>query len=207
MAKVLGQCRLIFKTLDWEADESFRSSSDMRRSQSASDFRASGGRGAPAKSKSSEDIYSRSQLEASAANKESFFSKRMAENKSKPEGLPPSQGGVIIRVVVVVEIDVFSVMSEGFGRLSIVAASAANVVQTGTMEFTSKVKEGGLDHTVSETVNVVASKTTDGQRTRGIMKGVMAIASQKVEEFTKEEASTWNQQNTNEGNGYYQNKG
>ncbi|KAH0880903.1 hypothetical protein HID58_068297 [Brassica napus] len=161
MAKVLGQCRLIFKTLDWEADESFRSSSDMRRSQSASDFRASGGRGAPAKSKSSEDIYSRSQLEASAANKESFFSKRMAENKSKPEGLPPSQGGVIIRVVVVVEIDVFSVMSEGFGRLSIVAASAANVVQTGTMEFTSKVKEGGLDHTVSETVNVVASKTTE----------------------------------------------
>uniref|UniRef100_M4EDQ0 Senescence domain-containing protein n=1 Tax=Brassica campestris TaxID=3711 RepID=M4EDQ0_BRACM len=104
--------------------------------------------------------------------------------------------------------DVFSVMSEGFGRLSLVAASAANVVQTGTMEFTSKVKEGGLDHTVSETVNVVASKTTEiGQRTWGIMKGVMAIASQMVEEFTKEEASTWNQQNTNEGNGYYQNKG
>ncbi|XP_018510517.1 ADP-ribosylation factor GTPase-activating protein AGD7 isoform X2 [Brassica rapa] len=91
--------------------------------------------------------------------------------------------------------DVFSVMSEGFGRLSLVAASAANVVQTGTMEFTSKV-------------NVVASKTTEiGQRTWGIMKGVMAIASQMVEEFTKEEASTWNQQNTNEGNGYYQNKG
>ncbi|KAF3509196.1 hypothetical protein F2Q69_00001800 [Brassica cretica] len=109
--------------------------------------------------------------------------------------------------------DVFSVhvclmlLMVGFGRLSLVAASAANVVQTGTMEFTSKVKEGGLDHTVSETVNVVASKTTEiGQRTWGIMKGVMAIASQKVEEFTKEEASTWNQQNTNEGNGYYQNK-
>ena len=78
---------------DWEADDSFRSSSDMRRNQSASDFRSSGGRGAPAKSKSSEDIYSRSQLEASAANKESFFAKRMAENESKPEGLPPSQGG------------------------------------------------------------------------------------------------------------------
>ncbi|XP_022549937.2 ADP-ribosylation factor GTPase-activating protein AGD7-like [Brassica napus] len=77
----------VAQTLDWEADESFRSSSDMRRNQSASDFRASGGRGAPAKS--SEDIYSRSQLEASAVNKESFFAKRMAENKSKPEGLPP----------------------------------------------------------------------------------------------------------------------
>ena len=60
----------------------------------------------------------------------------------------------------------------------------------------------------SSQVNVVGSKTTEiGQRTWGIMKGVMAIASQMVEEFTKEEASTWNQQNTNEGNGYYQNKG
>ncbi|KAG2248991.1 hypothetical protein Bca52824_088619 [Brassica carinata] len=174
----------------------------MRRNQSASDFRASGGRGAPAKS--SEDIYSRSQLEASAVNKESFFAKRMAENKSKPEGLPP-----LLCLRLDVELNyVISVMSEGFGRLSLVAASAANVVQTGTMEFTSKVKEGGLDHTVSETVIVVASKTTEiGQRTWGIMKGVMATASQKVEEFTKEEASTWNQQNTNEGNGYYQNKG
>ncbi|KAJ0262224.1 ADP-ribosylation factor GTPase-activating protein AGD7 [Hirschfeldia incana] len=207
---------------DWEGeDDSFRNSSDMRRNQSAGDFRAAGGRGGPAKSRSSEDIYSRSQLEASAANKESFFAKRMAENESKPEGLPPSQGGKYVGFGSSPGPaprsnyqggggggggDVFSVMSEGFGRLSLVAASAANVVQTGTMEFTSKVKEGGLDSTVSETVNVVASKTTEiGQRTWGIMKGVMAIASQKVEEFTKEEASTWNQQNKNEGNGYYQN--
>ncbi|XP_010505344.1 PREDICTED: ADP-ribosylation factor GTPase-activating protein AGD7-like [Camelina sativa] len=205
---------------NWDNDDSFRST-DMRRNQSASDFRSSGGRGAPAKSKSSEDIYSRSQLEASAANKESFFAKRMAENESKPEGLPPSQGGKYVGFGSSPGpgprsnqqgsgggADVFSVMSEGFGRLSLVAASAANVVQTGTMEFTSKVKEGGLDHTVSETVNVVANKTTEiGQRTWGIMKGVMAIASQKVEEFTKEEASTWNQQNKNEGNGLYQNSG
>ncbi|KAJ4868532.1 ADP-ribosylation factor GTPase-activating protein AGD7 [Raphanus sativus] len=207
---------------DWEGDDSFRSASDMRRNQSAGDFRGLevvvGGR----RSRSRRRIfYSRSQLEASAANKESFFAKRMAENESKPEGLPPSQGGKYVGFGSSPGPaprgnhqgggggggDVFSVMSEGFGRLSLVAASAANVVQTGTMEFTSKVKEGGLDHTVSETVNVVASKTTEiGQRTWGIMKGVMAIASQKVEEFTKEEASTWNQQNKNEGNGYYQNK-
>ncbi|CAH8391908.1 unnamed protein product [Eruca vesicaria subsp. sativa] len=34
----------------------------------------------------------------------------------------------------------------------------------------------------------------------------MAIASQKVEEFTKEEASTWNQHNKSEDNSYYLNK-
>ncbi|KAG2332591.1 hypothetical protein Bca52824_003771 [Brassica carinata] len=184
---------------DWEADDSFRSSSDMRKNQSASDFRSSRGRGGPAKSKSSEDIYSRV-----------FFAKRMAENESKPEGLFPSQGGKYVGFGSSLGPaprsnqhgrgggDFFSVMSEGFERLSLVAASAANVVQTGTMEFTSKVKEDGLDHTVNETINVFANKTTEiGQRTWGIMKG--------VEEFTKEEASTWNQQNKNEGNGYYQN--
>ncbi|CDY18435.1 BnaA04g21520D [Brassica napus] len=179
----------------------------MRRNQSESDFRGVGTRGgALAKARSSGDIYSRSEVEASAASKESFFARRMAENECKPEGLPPSRGGKYVGFGSSPGPvtrrgdggDVFSVVSEGFGRLSLVAASAANVVQTGTMELTSKVKEGGLDNTVSETVNVVASKTTEiGQRTWGIMKGVMAIASQKVEEFTKEEASTWNQQNNN----------
>ncbi|KAL1195856.1 putative ADP-ribosylation factor GTPase-activating protein AGD6 [Cardamine amara subsp. amara] len=203
----------------WDNDDSFKSSSDMRRNQSANDFRSSGiGGGAPVKSKSSEDIFTRAQLEASAAGKEDFFARRMAENESKPEGLPPSQGGKYVGFGSSSappprnnqQDDVFSVMSQGFGRLSMVAASAAqsaaSVVQTGTKEFTSKVKEGGYDHKVSETVNVVANKTTEiGQRTWGIMKGVMAIATQKVEEYTKEGTTSWNQQSENESNGYYQN--
>ena len=81
----------------WENDDSFRSSSDLRRNQSASDVRGgnNNGRvgGAPVKSRSTEDMYTRSQLEASAANKEGFFARKMAENESRPEGLPPSQGG------------------------------------------------------------------------------------------------------------------
>ena len=79
----------------WGNDDSYRSRTDMRRNQSENDFRGlgGGGGGAPVKSRSSEDIYTRSQLEASAAGKESFFARRMAENESKPEGLPPSQGG------------------------------------------------------------------------------------------------------------------
>jgi ADP-ribosylation factor GTPase-activating protein 1 len=134
----------------WDNDDSYKS--DMRRNQSANDFRASGNReGAHVKSKSSEDIYTRSQLEASAAGKESFFARRMAENESKPEGLPPSQGGKYVGFGSSSappprnnqQDDVFSVVSQGFGRLSLVAASAAqsaaSVVQTGTKEFTSKV--------------------------------------------------------------------
>ncbi|WOL08445.1 hypothetical protein Cni_G17198 [Canna indica] len=191
----------------WDSED-FMSSSDIRKNQSVSDFRTESGgeRGVqpPSRSRSSENIYSRAQLEASAANKDSFFSSKIAENACRHEGIPPSQGGKyvgfgsapppsaqrnspqgdLLRETV-------SVVSQGLGRLSFMATSAAqsaaNVVQSGTKDLTSKMKEGGYDQKVNETVNVVATKTTEiGQKTWGIMRGVMALASQKVEEYTKE---------------------
>ncbi|KAK6942938.1 Arf GTPase activating protein [Dillenia turbinata] len=213
----------------WDNDDGFRSSSnDMRRNQSTGNFRGGNGNGgyggAPVRSRSTEDMYTRSQLEASAANKESFFARKMVENESKPEGIPPSQGGKYVgfgsspspaRGNVNPQGDVLrdtvSVVSQGLGRFSMVAASAAqsaaNVVQAGTKELTSKVREGGYDYKMNETVNVVTAKTSEiGQKTWGIMKGVMALASQKVEEYTKE-GMNWNndrwQQNGSENNGYY----
>jgi ADP-ribosylation factor GTPase-activating protein 1 len=81
--------------------------------------------------------------------------------------------------------------------LSLVAASAAqsaaNVVQAGTKDITTKVREGGYDQKVNETVSVVAAKTTEiGSKTWGIMKGVVAMASQKVEAYAKEGGLPWN---------------
>lgn len=62
--------------------------------------------------------------------------------------------------------------------------------------------ERGYDLKVNETVNVVTTKTTEiGQKTWGLMKGVMAIATQKVEELTKEGPVSW-QQPGNERNGF-----
>lgn len=77
----------------WDGDDVKSNHSDMRRNQSAGEFGNSGGTRQPPRSRSTEDIYTRSQLEASAANKESYFARKMSENESKPEGLPPSQGG------------------------------------------------------------------------------------------------------------------
>ncbi|KAE9447840.1 hypothetical protein C3L33_20271, partial [Rhododendron williamsianum] len=251
----------------WDSwDDDVRSGSEVRRNQSVSDFRSGGGGGGgPARSRSSQDIYTKGQLEASAANKESFFSRKMVENESRPEGLPPSQGGKYVgfgsspNPVAPAprndsQGDVISAVSQGFGRLSMVAASAAQsaatVVQAGTKEISSKlditvknlynirtedvdfkwrgnhsyedslvghdlimsgdkVREGGYDTKVNETVTVVTAKTTEiGQKTWGIMKGVMALASQKVEEFSKEGTVSWKadnwQRNESEGNGYYQ---
>ena len=78
----------------------------------------------------------------------------------------------------------------------------------GTELTALQVKEGGYDHKVNETVTVVTAKTTEiGQKTWGMMKGVMAMASQKVEEYAREgnnwKADSW-QRNDNEQNGYYQ---
>ncbi|XP_031258117.1 probable ADP-ribosylation factor GTPase-activating protein AGD6 [Pistacia vera] len=207
---------------NWDNDD-FKSSTDMRRNQSVSDFRGGNGGtgGVPVRSKSTQDIYTRAQLEASAANKEGFFSRKLAENESRPEGIPPSQGGKYVGFGSSPappqrnnnsQGDVLSTFSQGFGRLSLVAASAAqsaaNVVQAGTKELSSKVKDGGYDHKVNETVTVVTAKTTEiGQRTWGIMKGVMAMASQKVEEYTKD-GMNWNndnwQRNESDKNGFYQ---
>ncbi|GKV05792.1 hypothetical protein SLEP1_g17759 [Rubroshorea leprosula] len=205
----------------WDNDDSFRSN-DMRRNQSASEFRSgsngSGMGGVPVRSRSTEDIYTRTQLEASAANKESFFARKIQENESRPEGIPPSKGGKYVgfgsspalsqRNNYNSQGDVMSAVSKGIGKLSLVAASAANAVQVGRREITTKVKEGGYDQKVNETVTVVTAKTTEiGQRTWGIMKGVMALASQKVEEYTKDGMNWKNdnwQSNENEKNGYYQ---
>ncbi|KAE8661089.1 ADP-ribosylation factor GTPase-activating protein AGD7 [Hibiscus syriacus] len=206
----------------WNDDESFGSSNDLRRNQSGNDFIAgnkNGGEegGAPMRSRSTEDIYTRTELEASVANKENFFARKMAENESRPEGLPPSQGGKYVGFGSSPtptqsndpQGDVLSVVSQGIGMLSLVAASAAqsaaSVVQAGTKELTTKVKEGGYDTKVNETVSVVTAKTTEiGQRTWGIMRGVMTLASQKVEEYAKDGMNWSNdnwQQNEMEKNG------
>ncbi|KAI3721489.1 hypothetical protein L2E82_32502 [Cichorium intybus] len=180
-------------------DDGYRSTDNMRRNQTVGDFRSgSGGGGAPARSRSAQS-FTQTQLEASAASKEEFFARRMAENESRPEGLPPSQGGKYVGFGSSPnnmqrsnsQGDTFSSVTQGLGKLSFVAASAAqsaaNVVQAGTKEFTTKVRDGGYDQKVNETVNVVTAKTTEiGHMTWGIMRGVMALATQKVEEYTKE---------------------
>ncbi|CAA7389647.1 unnamed protein product [Spirodela intermedia] len=212
------------KTGGWDSweGEDIRST-DIRRNQSVGDFRSGdvgGGRTSlqPSRSKSTEDIYTRAQLEASAANKDDFFARKLAENDSRPEGIPPSKGGKYVgfgsspspssqRNNSQGDIlkDTVSVVSQGLGRLSFVAASAAQsaaiVVQAGTKDLTSKAMERGYDLKVNETVNVVTTKTTEiGQKTWGLMKGVMAIATQKVEEFAKEGSVSW-QQPESERNG------
>lgn len=96
-----------------ESDDVARSGHDFKRNMSTGDVRgyqggSNGGR--PARSRSTEDIYTRGQLEASAADKDNFFARKLAENESRPEGVPPSQGGKYV----------------GFGSTPNVASSRVN---------------------------------------------------------------------------------
>ncbi|URE42895.1 ADP-ribosylation factor GTPase-activating protein [Musa troglodytarum] len=142
----------------WDNHGFQSSSSDVRRNQWTGDSRndpSAGGAHQPPRSRSTQDIYTRAPLEASAANKESFFARKMEENGSRPEGIPPSQGGKYVGFGSTpppprrnnsqgdVLRDTVSVVSQGLGQLSIVASSAAqsaaNAVQAGRKELTSKV--------------------------------------------------------------------
>ncbi|XP_071734794.1 probable ADP-ribosylation factor GTPase-activating protein AGD6 [Rutidosis leptorrhynchoides] len=202
-------------------DDEGSNRSNVRRNNTVGDFRSGDvGGGAPSRSRSTQSLYSQSQLAASAAKKEDFFAKKMAENESKPEGLPPSQGGKYVGFGSSPSTmprndsqgDVFASVTQGLGKLSFVAASAAqsaaSMVQAGTNDFTTKVRDGGYDQKMNETVNVMTAKTSEiGQMTWGIMRGVMQLASQKVEEYTKESPTLKNDdwpKNQTQGNGFYQ---
>ncbi|KAI9071542.1 hypothetical protein K1719_046494 [Acacia pycnantha] len=130
----------------WDNEDGVRSPHDFKRNMSTGDVRGFNGGSIgnrPSRSKST-------QLEASAANKDNFFANKISLNESQPEGVAPSQGGKYVGFgsspapprVNNQQNDVLSVMSQGFGKLSLVVAStaqsAANVVQAGTKEITTK---------------------------------------------------------------------
>ncbi|XP_024394782.1 ADP-ribosylation factor GTPase-activating protein AGD7 isoform X1 [Physcomitrium patens] len=197
---------------DWDASEvkmDARSNSrELPRRGSDGSISGSGGHG-PVRSHSSGDIYSKSQLEASAAGKDAFFARKQMENASRPDNLPPSQGGKYVGFGSGggrpppargppaggdVLNETVSVLTQGFGRLSAVAAvaaqNAASVLQASTSDIQAKVREGGYDQKVNETVSVVAAKGTEvGHKAWGFMRGVMAMASQQVEAYTKDGVS------------------
>jgi ADP-ribosylation factor GTPase-activating protein 1 len=102
------------------------------------DWGGSGGAGAGAGgSGAANGQYSMSALQASAANKEQFFERRMMENASRPDGLPPSQGGKYVgfgsapaprpggRRAGADGDDVGALLSKGLQTLTVVAGSAA----------------------------------------------------------------------------------
>ncbi len=101
---------------------------------------------------SSKSEYTRAQYEASAANKDEFFKRKQQENASRPDHLPPSQGGKYVGfgsgyqappkpAATGVE-DVTAMLSKGLYSLS---TAAAATVKSGTATISKTLQEKQVD--------------------------------------------------------------
>jgi ADP-ribosylation factor GTPase-activating protein 1 len=127
--------------------------------------------------------YSRSQYMASAAHKEEFFARKMQENQSKPDHLPPNQGGKYVgfgstppprpspgRGAPAAGVDdVAQLLSKGLAGLGqvagIAAATATTAVSSGTQGINQLLQEKQVAQTLNQTKAVVAEKAQVGQQT------------------------------------------
>ncbi|KAJ9510947.1 hypothetical protein QJQ45_027826, partial [Haematococcus lacustris] len=127
----------------------------------------------------------RAQLEASAANKESYFARKMQENANKPDNLPPSQGGKFVGFgstpapapratqgtaagLASVE-DVTHMLSKGLTSLTYVAEAAVNTAAGAVRQGTSVVNQTLADKrvgaVVSQTTQVVGQRAAEAAKT------------------------------------------
>ncbi|KAK9804403.1 hypothetical protein WJX72_011117 [[Myrmecia] bisecta] len=135
--------------------------------------------------------YSLSQLQQSAAHKETFFSRKMQENASRPEGLPPSQGGKYVGFGSGGSTspapaqrgggahgidDVTAMLSRGLTSISSVAGSAASQAST------------HIQHTnLQQSAAVVAEKSKEyGTKTWSFLKTAYAGVASNVETLARE---------------------
>lgn len=152
------------------------------------------------KSKGSSE-YSKSQLEASMANKESFFARKIQENASRPEGVRPSQGGKYVgfgsepppqRQAYDSGVDeVTAMLSKGWNNLSQMAGAAAvqagASIRTGTEHFNAALKDGDVVEKMSHTTKTLAEKgKVLGHQGWTGLKGLYASVASKVEATAKD---------------------
>mmetsp|Transcript_9445 Transcript_9445/g.28713 ORF Transcript_9445/g.28713 Transcript_9445/m.28713 type:complete len:480 (-) Transcript_9445:182-1621(-) len=121
---------------------------------------------------SSKSEYTRSQLENSAAQKETFFARRMEQNASRPDHLPPNQGGKYVgfgstpapkpRPQQVGIEDVTAMLSRGLGSLT---ASAAAAARSGSQRFNQTMQEKQVAEQLNQTSRVVSERAAAAAQT------------------------------------------
>jgi ADP-ribosylation factor GTPase-activating protein 1 len=116
--------------------------------------------------------YTMSQLQASAAVKDTFFERRMQENSARPEGLPPSQGGKYVGFGSApapraapgggagATDDVGLLLSKGLQTLTVAAGSAGEVLRQGTSQVSSLLVDKQVAETAKQTAAQLQEKGT-----------------------------------------------
>eukprot|EP00854_Cymbomonas_tetramitiformis_P018367 gene18367-21905_t len=129
----------------------------MKRSSSAGVIQKSNGSKGHARAPSNSTEYSESEYMKSASEKEQFFAKQMQANASKPDHIPPNQGGKYAgfgsnpppQAQQAGGVDeIFGGLATGFGRLTTAASNAA-AATTNLVKQTAQ--EGGADRLLGKT--------------------------------------------------------
>ncbi|PSC73844.1 ADP-ribosylation factor GTPase-activating AGD7-like [Micractinium conductrix] len=131
--------------------------------------------------------YTLSQLHSSAADKDNFFARKQAENATRPEGLPPSQGGKYVgfgsapaprpaggaAANGAINVDEVSQMfTKGLSSLSTLAGSAAATAR-------EKAQQAHLDQTAA----AAAEKAKEvGAKSWSFLKSAYASAASAIEQ-------------------------
>lgn len=140
--------------------------------------------------------YSLAQLNASASHKEDFFNRKIAENATRPEGLPPSQGGKYVGFGSTPALapgrpsqgpahvdDVTEMISRGLSGLGTIAGQAATVAKERAAHINHSLREAGVTDTLGHTANVAAEKTKEyGSKGWSLLKTAYAAAASTIEQ-------------------------
>ncbi|KAG2483137.1 hypothetical protein HYH03_017983 [Edaphochlamys debaryana] len=146
--------------------------------------------------------YTRSQLESSAANKESFFARKMQENNSRPDHLPPSQGGKYVGFGSApapkaagggggVE-DLTTLLSSTLTTVSraaeTAAKSAGQVVRSGSAHIAQTLQEKQVGETLSSNAKVISEKAVHvAQSGFATLTGLYARMASSVEQAARQQ--------------------
>jgi ADP-ribosylation factor GTPase-activating protein 1 len=152
-----------------------------------------GGNGAPTSNE-----YSMSQLQASAGAKEDFFARRMAENASKPDHLPPNQGGKYVgfgsqpaggaplgrrpgAAAGPGVDDVSEMLSKGMSGLSTFAGQAALAARERAAQANEALRDAGVAD-LGQASALAAEKTKEyGAKGWSLLKTAYAAAASTIE--------------------------
>ncbi|GLC36235.1 hypothetical protein PLESTB_001365500 [Pleodorina starrii] len=145
--------------------------------------------------------YTRAQLEASAAGKDSFFARKIQENASRPEGLPPSQGGKYVgfgstpparpKAQAGVD-DLTNLLSSTFSTVTKVAETAAKTatqaVKSGSAQLTQTLQEKQVAEALSQNAKVIGEKATHAAQTGfAALSGLYAKVASTVEQAARQQ--------------------
>mmetsp|Transcript_7859 Transcript_7859/g.20200 ORF Transcript_7859/g.20200 Transcript_7859/m.20200 type:complete len:503 (-) Transcript_7859:252-1760(-) len=155
--------------------------------------------------------YTRSQLESSAAQKEDFFARKIAENANKRDDVPPSQGGKYVgfgsapmapKPKSQVD-DVTQLFSRGLSGLSSVASSAISTASHVAASGAESLQSGELGWKLKSTAGNLSETGKDlGAKSWNAFKGFYNAGASFVETVAKDQGVNLNLTNGGSGSAY-----